>query len=100
MHCLTLTYTRFCAGRTAGVAPPGECTLEGGVLAWYEIKKLELKPSFDPLGMAAYSTYGPNNEYWVGYDTPETLTKKVGLSSLHLLPWLLQHTSKSSQHWQ
>ncbi len=56
-----------------------------GVLAYYEIKKLNIKPTVDGPGMGAYATYGPNNEYWLGFDTPDTLQSKV--SSTMCLCW-------------
>lgn len=63
----------------AGTAPQGDCTLDnvGGYLAWYEMKKMGLQPTLDGPGMGAYSTFGPNKQYWVGYDTPDTLKQKV-----------------------
>lgn len=62
-----------------GPGPAGACTLdeEGGVLAWYEIKQLGITPAIDESGMGAYATYGPNNEYWIGFDTQDTLRSKV-----------------------
>lgn len=50
---------------------------EAGVLAYYEIKQLGIQPIVDEAGMGAYAMYGPNNEYWVGFDTADTLRSKV-----------------------
>ncbi|GBF88864.1 chitinase [Raphidocelis subcapitata] len=62
-----------------GVAEAGECTMDpqAGILAWYEIKRRGITPQIDPHGMAAYATWGSNNQYWVGFDTKETLRSKV-----------------------
>lgn len=43
----------------------------------YEIKKSGIQATIDGPGMGAYATYGPNKEYWIGFDTQETLRSKV-----------------------
>ncbi|EFN51403.1 hypothetical protein CHLNCDRAFT_141037 [Chlorella variabilis] len=56
-------------------APAGKlCTIQPGVLAWYEIKRKlgGTTPSIDPVKMAAYATYDAG-QHWVGFDNQETL---------------------------
>lgn len=55
-------------------SPAGECTIQPGVLAWYEIKRKlgGTTPSIDPVKMAAYATYDAG-QHWVGFDNQETL---------------------------
>lgn len=59
------------------------------MLSYYEIKKMGIQPTIDGPGMAAYATFGPNNAYWVGFDTAETLKSKV--SSVLVRP--VRHTA-------
>ena len=63
------------ADNVRGSGPAGECTIEPGVLAYYEIAAAAQNVQRDGTKMAAYASYGSDG--WVGYDDPVTLGWKV-----------------------
>jgi len=45
-------------------------------MAWYEIERAGISGKVDAPGMGAYAVFGPNNEYWIGYDLLTPVTKQ------------------------
>ena len=60
----------------AGPQLRGDCTQQPYTLAWYEIKRMGLQANVDRRQLAAWAVTS-DNQYWVGFDTPETHRLKM-----------------------